>query len=37
MRPNHWLILGMLLLAGCAYDSPQTNGAAADEVDRAAR
>ena len=28
MRPIHWLILGMLLLAGCAYDSPQTNGAA---------
>jgi heat shock protein HslJ len=27
MRPNHWLILGMLLLAGCAYDSPQTQGA----------
>ena len=23
MHPNHWLILGMLLLAGCAYDSPQ--------------
>ena len=28
MRPNHWLILGMLLLAGCAYDSPQNKGAA---------
>jgi heat shock protein HslJ len=28
MRPNPWLILGMLLLAGCAYDSPQTQGAA---------
>jgi heat shock protein HslJ len=28
MRPNHWLILGMLLLAGCVYDSPQTQGAA---------
>lgn len=28
MRPNPWLILGMLLLAGCVYDSPQTKGAA---------
>ncbi len=28
MRPNHWLILGMLLLAGCAYDNPQTQAAA---------
>ena len=28
MRPNHWLILGMLLFAGCAYDRPQTQGAA---------
>ena len=28
MRPNLWLILGMLLLAGCVNDSPQTQGAA---------
>ena len=27
MRPDRWLILAMLLLAGCAYDSPQTKGA----------
>jgi heat shock protein HslJ len=24
MRPNPWLILGVLLIAGCMHDSPQT-------------